>query len=117
MSDYWGSDPTRFSPLSLTPLLFGVATRAQRTPLRTAVELYDSPPTTEWPSWSWAVLESATWAGFHDFAARMAAGIVEQVYRANDRRTYEGPPSPMPGVSPEYWPLDLDRPKGSAGYG
>ena len=116
-ADYWGSDPTRFSPLSLTPLLFDVATGAQRERLRAEVEFYDAPPTTEWPSWSWAVLESATWAGFHDFAARMAADIVERVYRANDRRSYEGPPSPMPGVSPEYWPLEPASFGGSAGYG
>ena len=116
-SDYWGSDPTRFSPLSLTPLLFDVATHAQRARLRAEVKLYDASPTIEWPSWSWAVLESAAWAGFHDFTARMAAGIVERVYRANDRRVWEGPPSPMPGVSPEYWPLDVAGFKGSAGYG
>ena len=116
-SDYWGGDPTRFSPLSLTPLLFDVVTRTQRTRLRAEMEFYDSPPTVEWPSWSWAVLESASWAGFHDFAARTAAGIVERVYRANDRRVWEGPPNPMPGVSPEYWPLDLSSFKGSAGYG
>jgi hypothetical protein len=47
----------------------------------------------------------------------MAAGIVERVYRANDRRTWEGPPHPMPGVSAEYWPLKLASFKGSAGYG
>lgn len=116
-SDYWGGDPCRFSPLSLTPLLFDFATTAQRSRLRAEVELYNAPPTVEWPSWSWAVLESATWAGFHDFAARMASGIIERVYRANDRRAYEGRPTPMPGVSPEYWPLDMGSFQGSAGYG
>lgn len=116
-SDYWGSDPTRFSPLSLTPLLFDVATPEQRADLRAEIEHYDAPPAVEWPSWSWVVLEAATWAGYHDFAARMAAGIVDRVYRANDRRDRGPHPRPMPGVSPEYWPLDLDTFQGSAGYG
>ncbi|MBI4493168.1 MAG: hypothetical protein HY690_10300 [Chloroflexi bacterium] len=116
-SDYWGSDPTRFSPLSLAPLLFGVATPAQRARLRTEVEYYAAPPAIEWPSWSWVVLESAAWAGYHDFAARVAAEIVERVYRANDRRSLEPHARPMPGVAPEYWPLDLASFQGSDAYG
>jgi hypothetical protein len=117
VSDYWGSDPARFSPLSLTPLLFDVATPQQRARLRAEIEHYNAAPTVEWPSWSWVVLEAATWAGYHDFAGPMAAGIVERVYWTNDRRTYEGPPYPVPGVAPEYWPLDPSSFQGSAGYG
>jgi Trehalase len=114
---YWQTDPVRFSALSLTPLVAGVASPAQRERLRTEIEQYDAAPWCLWPSWSYVVAESASTAGWYDFAAQFARRIVGRVYRTNDRRTLSEARRPTPGTAPEFWPLDLADFNGSDGYG
>lgn len=114
---YWQTDPVRFSALSLTPIVAGIATPDQVARLRDEIEFYDAAPWCLWPSWSYVVAESASAAGWHAFAGRYAARIVDRVYRANDRRTLADAPRPTPGTAPEFWPLDLADFNGSDGYG
>jgi len=114
---YWKTDPVRYSPLSLTPIVAGLATAEQRGRLRAEIERYDVAPWCLWPSWSFVVAEAASVAGWFDFAGRFAARIVDRVYRANDRRTLAEAPRPTPGTAPEFWPLDLSDFNGSDGYG
>jgi hypothetical protein len=114
---YWQTDPVRFSALSLTPIVAGIATPDQRERLRTEIAYYDEAPWCLWPSWSYVVAESASAAGWHDFAGHFAARIVDRVYRANDRRTLAEAARPTPGTAPEFWPLDLAEFNGSDGYG
>jgi hypothetical protein len=114
---YWQTDPVRFSALSLTPLVAGLTTPAQRDRLRAEIELYDAAPWCLWPSWSYVVAESASTAGWYDFAAQFARRIVARVYRTNDRRTLAEASRPTPGTAPEFWPLDLADFNGSDGYG
>src|SRR5262249_36876022 len=84
---YWKTDPVRFSALSLTPLVAGLAGPEQRERLRREIDYYDSAPWCLWPSWSFVVAEAASTAGWFDVAGRYAARIVDRVYRGNDRRT------------------------------
>lgn len=114
---YWQTDPVRFSALSLTPLVAGLAGTEQLERLRAEIDYYDAPPWCLWPSWSYVVAEAATAAGWYDFAGRFAARIVERVYRQNDRRSLEAAARPTPGSAPEFWPLDLADFNGSDGYG
>jgi hypothetical protein len=114
---YWDADPGRYSPLSLTPLLDGVATPEQARRLGDELPAYDVAPWCDWPSWTYAIVESAAAAGYHAFAARMAARIVERVWRRVDRRDLYGYARPLPGVAPEYWPTDVMAYTGSDGYG
>ena len=114
---YWQTDPVRYSALSLTPLVAGLATAEQQARLASEIAFYDAPPWCLWPSWSYVVAEAATASGWHDFAGRFAARIVERVYAQNDRRTLEAAPRPTPGTSPEFWPIDLAEFNGSDGYG
>lgn len=115
-STYWGADPSRYSPLSLTPLL-GVATPEQVERLANELPAYDTSPWADWPSWTYVIVECARIAGYHAMAARMAARIVERVYRRNDRHDRHGFARPLPGVAPEYWPTDVTTYGGSDGYG
>ncbi|MCL6430381.1 MAG: hypothetical protein K6V36_05900, partial [Anaerolineae bacterium] len=114
---YWDADPGRYSPLSLTPLLDGVATPEQARRLGDELPAYDVAPWCDWPSWTYAIVESAAAAGYHAFAAHMAARIVERVWRRVDRRDLHGYARPLPGVAPEYWPTDAMAYTGSDGYG
>ena len=114
---YWDADPCRYSPLSLTPLLEGVATPHQAARLGAELPAYDVSPWADWPSWSYTIVESAAAGGHHAMAARMATRIVERVYRRNDRRDLRGFARPLPGVAPEYWPTDVATYTGSDGYG
>ena len=116
-SDYMGTDPGRFSALSLTPILFGQASPGRLRRLRPELEQYDCPPWCEWPSWSYVVLEAASAAGWLGFASQMATRIVDRVYRQNDRRDLGSGAAPLPGVASEYWPLDQSTWRGSDGYG
>jgi hypothetical protein len=116
-ADYWGADPRRFSPLALTPLLFGQVDSAQRAALRREIEHYTRPPWCDWPSWSYVVLEAASVAGWHTFAGRAALAIVERVYAENDRRDLTPFARPLPGAAREYWPTDLTTWDASEGYG
>ncbi|HEX5414724.1 MAG TPA: hypothetical protein VFZ25_03600, partial [Chloroflexota bacterium] len=114
---YWQTDPIRYSALSLTPLVAGLADEGQRQRLRAEIERYDVAPWCLWPSWSFVVAEAASVSGWYDFAGRYAARIIDRVYRANDRRTLAEAPRPTPGTAPEFWPLDLTDFNGSDGYG
>jgi hypothetical protein len=116
-NDYWGTDPRRFSPLALTPLLFGQTTARQAAALRREIEHYTGPPWCEWPSWSYVVLEAASEAGWYDFAGRLAYEVVRRVYAENDRRDLHESGRSMPGVAREYWPLQPRQWSGSEGYG
>lgn len=117
LEDYWGIDAVRFSPLSLLPLAYGMATPEQVAALASEIESYNRPPWTVWPSWAYVVLECATVAGFRDFASRMAYGILQRVYERQDRRDLSDFTHPLPGVSCEYWPDDPASFWGSEGYG
>jgi hypothetical protein len=114
---YWKTDPIRFSPLSLTPLVAELVTAEQADRLRSEIGYYDAAPWCYWPSWSYVIAEAATASNWHDVAGRFAARIVDRVYRANDRRNLAESPRPTPGTSPEFWPLDLAEFDGSDGYG
>jgi hypothetical protein len=116
-SDYWGTDPRRFSPLALTPLLFGQASAEQAEALRREIEHYAQPPWCDWPSWSYVVLEAASRAGWYEFAGRMAYDICRRVYAENDRRSLTELEQPMPGAAREYWPSDPRTWNASEGYG
>ncbi|HLZ09857.1 MAG TPA: hypothetical protein VKT80_14800, partial [Chloroflexota bacterium] len=114
---YWKTDPIRFSPLSLIPLVAGLATSEQSDRLLSEIGYYDAAPWCYWPSWSYVIAEAATASNWHDVAGRFAVRIVDRVYRANDRRNLAESPRPTPGMSPEFWPLDLNEFDGSDGYG
>ena len=114
---YWQTDPVRYSALSLTPLVAGLATAEQCARLASEIAFYDAPPWCLWPSWSYVVAEAATTAGWHDFAGKFAARIIGRVYEQNDRRSLEVSPRPTPGTAPEFWPIDLADFNGSDGYG
>lgn len=114
---YWKTDPVRFSALSLTPIVAGLASKGQLTRLAAEIEFYDAAPWCLWPSWSFVVGEAATAAGWFGFAGRFARRIVDRVYASNDRRTLADAPRPTPGAAPEFWPLDLAEFNGSDAYG
>src|SRR5579883_2807704 len=69
---YWQTDPVRYSALSLTPLVAGIATPEQQRRLAEEIAFYDAPPWCLWPSWSYVTAEAATAAGWHQFAGRFA---------------------------------------------
>jgi hypothetical protein len=114
---YWKTDPVRFSALSLSPIVAGLANADQLARLRAEIDYYDAEPWCLWPSWSFVVAEAASAAGWHDFAGRYARRIVDRVYAANDRRSLVDTKRPTPGMAPEFWPLDLGEFNGSDGYG
>jgi hypothetical protein len=114
---YWKTDPVRFSALSLSPIVAGLANPDQLARLRTEIEYYDAGPWCLWPSWSFVVAEAASAAGWYDFAGRYARRILDRVYAANDRRSLADANRPTPGMAPEFWPLDLAEFNGSDGYG
>ncbi|MFN8632761.1 MAG: hypothetical protein U0893_02825 [Chloroflexota bacterium] len=116
-ANYWGIDPCRYSALAFTPLLAGLGDDATRAGLRRELQQYDGPPWTLWASWSYVVLEAAPLTGDGDFAGRVAAEIVGRVYDELDAREPGGPTHPIPGVSREYWPLDLSTWASCEGYG
>jgi hypothetical protein len=116
-ADYWGADPRRFSPLALTPLLFGQTDSTQTAALRREIEHYSRPPWCDWPSWSYVALEAASAAGWYGFAGRTALAIVDRVYPENDRRELAPFARPLPGAAREYWPTDLAAWDASEGYG
>lgn len=114
---YWGADSLRFSPLSLTPLLGGVATQEQAQALRREVELHCTAPWTSWPSWCHVLAECGSAAGLHGLIGEMAWGVIDLMYRRNNRRSLAEAPRPTPGASPEYWPQDLRDWNASDAYG
>ncbi|HEY7909000.1 MAG TPA: hypothetical protein VIC60_08995, partial [Thermomicrobiales bacterium] len=115
-SNYWETDPNRFSPLSLTPALLDLP-EEQRAALRRELTHYDTAPWRWWPSWSGTLGEAAAALGCDDWAARFVAQIVERVYRENDRRTQAPDERPTPGGAREYWPEPLGKFTGNDAYG
>ena len=103
---YWGRD-VHHDPLQLIPLLDEIATPEQREALAEKLADFDSPPWVLWPSWSYVVAEAARAAGRRELAVRLSYGIVDRVYRENDRRSLAEHARPLPGEAREYWPLDL----------
>jgi hypothetical protein len=116
-ANYWGIDTCRYSALAFTPLLAGIVDDATRDALRRELAHYDGPPWTLWASWSYVVLEAAPLTGDRAFAGRVAGEIVSRVYEELDARQITAPAHPTPGVSREYWPLDLDSWASCEGYG
>lgn len=115
-SDYWGTNPRRFSALSLTPLILGIATGQQVQAMAEEIRHYGRPPWTFWPSWSYVTEEAASWAGMAEFAAENAFRILDRVYRENDVWDLQEFKRGMPGVAREYWPEPLAEFRGSDGY-
>lgn len=114
--NYWGANPVRFSSLSLTPAMLGVASEEQMPDLRKEIELYHRIPMTVWPSWCYVTAEAATSAGMHEFVSKMAYEVVDKVYRENDRRDQSEYRRPYPGNAREYWPADPKEFRGSDVY-
>jgi hypothetical protein len=115
-SNYWETDPNRFSPLSLTPALLDLS-QEQRDALRRELTPYDVAPWNWWPSWSGVLCEAAASLGEDAWAAQFVAPIVDRVYRENDRRTQAPDERPTPGVAREYWPEPLGKFTGNDAYG
>jgi hypothetical protein len=115
-SNYWETDPNRFSPLSLMPALLDLP-EAQREALRRELEHYDTAPWRWWPSWSGVLCDVAAALGSDGWAARFVAPIVDRVYRENDRRAQRPDERPTPGGAREYWPEPLGKFTGNDVYG
>ena len=115
-SNYWETDPNRFSPLSLTPALLNLP-EEQRAALRRELAHYDTAPWRWWPSWSGTLGEVAAALDCDAWAARFVAQIVDRVYRENDRRTQAPDERPTPGGAREYWPEPLGKFTGNDAYG
>lgn len=115
-SNYWETDPNRFSPLALTPALLDLP-EAQRQALRRELAYYDTAPWRWWPSWSGTLCEAAVALDEDAWAARFVAPIIERVYRENDRRTLSPDERPTPGVAREFWPEPLGKFTGNDAYG
>ncbi|MFQ5794944.1 MAG: trehalase family glycosidase [Candidatus Bipolaricaulia bacterium] len=94
------------SPLSLTPLLYGVATEEQMESYRSRLGEYRRPPVTIWPSEALVTLEAGTAIGCREVCAELAYSLLERVYQENDRREFNEI-GPLPGAAREYWPEDL----------
>ena len=114
---YWGVDHVEFSALSFTAILTGGCAEQQLSSLKQHFESFRSPPWLLWPSWSHALLESASTAGWLEEAGEMAWRTADRVYRVTDRRTLGAGPRPLPGVAPEFWPEDPRAMDGSDCYG
>jgi hypothetical protein len=108
---YWGIDTGRYSAQSLTPLLIGEPLDAQE------VWRHDCPPWTLWPSWTWTLVESAAAAGLYAGVGALASQTIDRVFRMTTRRQLDGQPRPLPGCSPEFWPMDWRTYSGSDAYG
>jgi hypothetical protein len=106
---YWGVDTGRFSPMGLTPALIGEPVA------RKEIELHAAPPWTLWPSWTYALVESAAAAGVR--LGEVVADILERVYAVTTRRTLDLLERPLPGAAPEFWPTDWSTYQGHDGYG
>lgn len=114
---YWGIDHVEFSALSFTATLTGGCAEQQLSLLREHFEAFRSPPWLLWASWSHALLESASTAGWLEEAGEMAWRTADRVYRVTDRRSMAAGPRSLPGVAPEFWPDDPRAMDGADCYG
>ena len=114
--DYWNADFTRFSPLSITAVLFGLIGEEQLRMMKREIPLYLIEPFNVWPSWNYTIAEAATEMGLYTLCSEFSWQIVQRVYRENDRRTLDGFSHPYPGSAREYWPLDPRQFKGNDAY-
>jgi hypothetical protein len=108
---YWGVDACRYSAQSLTPLLIGEHIPEEE------VWRHACAPWTLWPSWTYALVESAAAAGLYEGVGAVAAEIIDRVYRVTTRRELGSLVRPMPGSAPEFWPEDWRTYGGSDAYG
>jgi hypothetical protein len=108
---YWGVDSCRWSPLGLTPLVIGEPLDSNE------VWQHAQPPWIWWPSWTYAIVESAVVAGDFERVGELAAEIVERVYRVTTRHELGTLERPMPGCAPELWPEDWRTYQGHDAYG
>ena len=108
---YWGVDSGRWSGLGLTPLLLGLPLGPDE------VWQHARPPWTLWPSWTYVLVESAAAAGLREPLGALIAGLLDHVYAVTTRGTLDDLERPLPGVSPEFWPLDWSSFDGSDAYG
>lgn len=115
-AEYWGANVTH-DALQLIPLMYDVATEAQKARLAHHLPAFNAVPWVLWPSWTYVVTEACLAVGRYDVASEMSAGIIRRVYRENDRRGVSDDVAPLPGVAREYWPLTLDGWNASEAYG
>ena len=108
---YWGVDSCRYSAQSLTPLLVGLPLGADE------IRRHITPPWTLWPSWTWSIVESAAAAGHFATLGQLSFETIDRVYRATTRRQLGSFARPLPGSSPEFWPVDWRTYGGSDAYG
>jgi hypothetical protein len=108
---YWGVDTSRWSALGLTPLLLGLPLAAEE------VWRHARPPWSLWPSWTYALVESAAAAGLFAPLGELVTDLLERVYPVTTRHELDELARPMPGASPEFWPLDWRTFDGSDAYG
>jgi hypothetical protein len=110
---YWGVDACRWSPLSLTPLLIGLAPHN----LDPELDGLACAPWTSWPSWCSVLVECAAAAGRYAWAGQIAWHVIDHVYRVTTRRDLSAVSRPTPGASPEFWPQDWRTFQGCDAYG
>ena len=108
---YWGVDSCRWSPLGLTPLLIGEPLDVDE------IWRHAQGPWTWWPSWTYALVESAAAAGYFSEVGALAAQIIQHVYRVITRHEVGTLERPMPGCAPEFWPEDWGTYQGHDAYG
>ncbi len=95
----------RFSPLSHSIPLYGVASAEQAAAMGKHLHEYADTRADNWASWSFALLEGSIASEAAPTAAEYAHSILSRVYPGNDRRKLT-PPRPLPGVGHEVWGRD-----------
>ena len=110
---YWGVDACRWSPLSLTTLLVGLAPEH----LGPELDGLACAPWTSWPSWCYVLVECAAAARRYAWAGQIAWQVIDHVYRVTTRRDLAELGRPTPGGSPEFWPQDWRTFQGCDAYG
>src|SRR6185436_343674 len=94
-------DTGRYSPMALTPALIGEPVAHDE------ILAHCTPPWTWWPSWTYALVESAA-ANGTPFGS---------VFAVTTRRNLSDLARPLPGSAPEFWPEDWSTYQGHDGYG
>jgi hypothetical protein len=115
--------PDYFDVMMLSPLAVGLATPEQVEAIKPKFEYFRQNPRhwLEWPSFMLPFSEAAWRSGLRGFIAEVVTSIGERIYprldsRETDRvadRYKDRLPKPfsyrIPGVSNEFWPLNLDE--------